>query len=149
MLLEGDKAPGFTLPDQDGRPVSLGDFAGRTVVLYFYPEAGTPDCTRQACGVRDHRDDYADAEAIVLGVSPDRVPALKSFHDAQSLTFTLLSDESREVSERYGVLSADRGVRRSTMIIDGEGTIVRVFPRVSPSSHDEKVLTALVELGLA
>lgn len=149
MLTEGAKAPDFTLPDQDGNPVSLSDFAGRTVVLYFYPEAGTPDCTRQACGVRDHRDDYATAEAVVLGVSPDPVPALKGFHDEQSLNFTLLADETRAVCERYGAWSPERGVRRSTLIIDAEGTVARAFPRVSPTSHDEKVLTALVELGIA
>ncbi|HSI81726.1 MAG TPA: peroxiredoxin [Solirubrobacterales bacterium] len=149
MLEEGTKAPDFTLPDQDGNPVSLSDFAGRTVVLYFYPEAGTPDCTRQACGVRDHQDDYTAAGAVVLGVSPDPVPALGSFRDQHSLTFTLLADETLEVCRRYGAWTAERGVRRSTVIIDAEGTAVRVFGRVSPRSHDEKVLTALVELGIA
>lgn len=149
MLEEGAKAPDFTLPDQDGNPVSLSDFAGRTVVVYFYPEAGTPGCTQQACGVRDHLDDYEAADAVALGVSPDPVPALKSFHDEQSLNFTLLADHNRAVCERYGASTAESGVRRSTLIVDGEGRIVRVFPRVSPRSHDEKVLTALVELGLA
>jgi thioredoxin-dependent peroxiredoxin len=149
MLQEGAKAPDFTLPDQDGNPVSLSDFGGRTVIVYFFPEAGTPGCTQQACGVRDHLDDYEAADAVVLGVSPDPVPALKSFHDDQSLNFTLLADENRAVCERYGALSAEGCLRRSTLIIDGEGTVVRVFPRVSPHSHDEKVLTALVELEMA
>lgn len=149
MLDEGIQAPDFTLPDQDGKPVSLSDFAGRTVVLYFYPEAGTPDCTKQACGVRDHQADYADAGAVVLGVSPDPVRALKGFHDAHALTFPLLADEDLEVAERYGASTSERSVRRSTVIIDAGGTVARVFPRVSPRSHDEKVLTALVELGIA
>jgi thioredoxin-dependent peroxiredoxin len=149
MLEEGAAAPEFTLPDQDGNPVSLSDFAGSTVVVYFYPEADTPGCTQQACGVRDHLDDYAEAQAVVIGISPDPVDAVKGFHEKHSLNFRLLADEDRAVCERYGVATVDGAIRRSTFIVDGEGRIVRALPRVSPRSHDEKVLTALVELGMA
>ncbi len=103
MLSEGEKAPGFTLPDQDGGDVSLADFAGRTVVLYFYPKADTPGCTTQACSIRDRGGEYAAAGATVLGVSPDPVGAVKKFHAKQSLNFTLLADADHAVCERYGV----------------------------------------------
>jgi thioredoxin-dependent peroxiredoxin len=149
MLEEGAAAPEFTLPDQSGNPVSLSDFAGSTVILYFYPAADTPGCTQQACGVRDHLDDYAAAQAVVIGISPDPVDVVKRFRDKHSLNFTLLADEERTVCERYGVVTSGGAIQRSTFIVDGEGRIVRVLPRVSPRSHDEKVLTALVELELA
>src|SRR3712207_3024353 len=103
MIETGEKAPNFTLPDQDGRDVSLGDFAGRTVVVYFYPKADTPGCTTQACGIRDRRAEYEAAGAVVLGISPDPVKAVKKFHDKQSLNFTLLADEDHAVAEQYGV----------------------------------------------
>jgi thioredoxin-dependent peroxiredoxin len=106
VIAEGERAPDFTLPDQDGREVSLSDFAGRPVVLYFYPKADTSGCTTQACSIRDHSADYAAAGAVVLGVSPDPV-------------------------------------QRATVIIDPEGTVSHVFPKVSPKTHDEVVLAAL------
>ena len=121
MIEEGTKAPDFTLPDQDGREVSLADFAGRTLVLYFYPRADTPGCTTQACGIRDRAADYEAAGAVVVGVSPDPVEAIKRFHGGQSLNFTLLADEDHSVSERYGVWVEKNtygkkswGVQRST-----------------------------------
>jgi thioredoxin-dependent peroxiredoxin len=150
MIREGEKAPDFTLPDQDGREVSLADFAGRTLVLYFYPRADTPGCTAQACGVRDRAADYEAAGAVVVGVSPDSVEAIKRFHGGQSLNFTLLADADHSVSERYGTWVEKNmygrkswGVARSTFVIDGEGTVVRVFPKVSPKTHDDVVLEAL------
>ena len=150
MIAEGEKAPDFTLPDQDGRDVSLADFAGRTLVLYFYPRADTPGCTTQACGIRDRAADYEAAGAVVVGVSPDPVEAIKKFHARQSLNFTLLADEHHAVSERYGVwVEKDMygkrfwGAQRATFIIDGVGTVAKVFPRVSPKTHDELVLEAL------
>src|SRR3954453_3759337 len=103
MIERGQPAPGFTLADQDGNDVSLADFAGRTVVLYFYPKANTAGCTTQAGGVRDHRGDYEAAGAGVLGVSPDPVKDVKKFHDAQGLNFTLLADADHAVCEAYGV----------------------------------------------
>src|SRR3954453_10067130 len=139
MIETGEKAPNFTLPDQDGRDVSLGDFAGRTVVLYFYPKADTSGCTIQACGVRDHRADYQDAGAVVLGVSPDSVKDVKKFHDKQSLNFLLLADEDHAVCDLYGVWAEKSmygpthwGAMRSTFIIDADGQVAKVFPKVSP-----------------
>jgi len=156
MIEEGAKAPDFTLPDQDGRPTSLSDFARRTVVLYFYPKADTPGCTTQASGIRDHSADYEASGAVVLGVSPDPVAAVKKFHGGQSLNFTLLADEDHAVCDAYGVWAEKTnygrtywGALRSTFIIDGDGTIARVFPKVSPKTHDEVLLAALGELSAA
>jgi peroxiredoxin Q/BCP len=150
MIDAGEKAPDFTLPNQDGEQVSLSDFAGRTVVLYFYPKADTPGCTTQACGIRDHAADYDDAGAVVIGVSPDPVAAIKKFHAGQSLNFTLLADEDHAVCDTYGVwVEKNRygktywGAQRSTFIIDGEGTVVHVIPQASPKTHDDEVLAAL------
>ncbi len=102
-LNPGDPAPDFTLPDQDGNPVSLSGLRGKTVVLYFYPKADTPGCTTQACGVRDHRADYEAADAVVLGVSPDAVTATAKFDQKYGLGFPLLADEGHKVAEQYGV----------------------------------------------
>jgi peroxiredoxin Q/BCP len=155
MIEAGVSAPEFTLPDQDGRPVSLASLRGRWVVLYFYPKAGTPGCTAQACGVRDHSADYEAVDAAVLGVSPDPVSELRSFADEHGLSFTLLSDEGHEVAERYRVWAeisvGERriwGNRRSTVLIDPEGKVARVFEQVDPWEHDELVLGALRELGV-
>jgi thioredoxin-dependent peroxiredoxin len=156
MIEEGAQAPDFTLPDQDGEQVSLSDFRGSPVVLYFYPKAGTSGCTTQACGIRDHSADYEAAGAVVLGVSPDPVEAVKKFHGAESLNFTLLADEDHAVCELYGVWGEKSmygrtymGAMRSTFILDRDGRVARVFPKVSPKTHDAVVLNALGELGAA
>ncbi len=156
MIEAGTPAPEFTLPDQDGRPVSLSDFAGRRVVLYFYPRANTPGCTIQACGVRDRSAEYESAGAVVLGVSPDPVPAVKKFHGGQSLNFTLLADADHAVCERYGVWTEKSmygrkswGAARSTFIIDADGTVAHVIPKASPKTHDDAVLEILGELAAA
>jgi peroxiredoxin Q/BCP len=156
MIEEGAQAPDFTLPDQDGEPVALSDLRGRTVVLYFYPKADTPGCTTQACGIRDHQADYDAAGAVVLGVSPDPVADVKTFHGGQGLSFTLLADEDHAVCEAYGVWGEKSmygrtymGAQRATFIIDAAGTVARVFPKVSPETHDDVVLQALGELGAA
>ena len=155
-IAAGDEAPDFELPDQDGNPVRLSSFAGRPTVLYFYPKAGTSGCTTQACGIRDHRADYEAAGAVVLGVSPDPVKDVKKFADEQSLNFRLLADADHAVCELYGVWAEKSmygrtywGAQRSTFIIDPQGVVANVFPKVSPKTHDEIVLAALAELGAA
>jgi thioredoxin-dependent peroxiredoxin len=156
MLNQGDLAPDFTLPDQDGRPVRLSDLQGRRVVLYFYPRADTPGCTTQACGIRDRGADYEAAGAVVVGVSPDPVAAIKKFHDGKALNFTLLADEDHAVCEAYGVWGEKTrygktymGATRSTFILDESGTVVHVIPSASPKTHDDEVLRALGDLAAA
>src|SRR5687768_4040706 len=156
MLEAGQTAPDFALPDQDGNTVRLSDLRGRTIVLYFYPKADTPGCTTQACGIRDRAAEYEAAGAAVVGVSPDPVARVKKFHGGQSLNFTLLADEDHAVCDAYGVWVEKTnygrtywGALRSTFIIDPEGTVARVFPKVSPKTHDEVVLEALGELTAA
>jgi thioredoxin-dependent peroxiredoxin len=146
----GDTAPTFELLDQDGQTVKLADFAGRTVVLYFYPKADTPGCTTQACGIRDRSGEYEAAGAVVLGVSPDEPKDLKKFADKYGLPFTLLSDAEHKVADDYGVWAEKSmygrtywGNQRATFIIDAGGKIAHVFPKVSPKTHDDVVLEAL------
>jgi len=156
MAAEGQEAPEFTLADQDGNDVTLSELRGRPVVLYFYPRADTPGCTTQACGIRDHRSDYESAGATVLGVSPDTVEAQGKFADKYGLDFTLLADPDHEVADRYGVWGEKKmygktymGVQRATFVIDADGKVANVFPKVSPKTHDEVVLEALGELSAA
>jgi peroxiredoxin Q/BCP len=156
MIDVGAEAPDFTLPDQDGEDVSLAGLRGRTVVLYFYPKADTPGCTTQACGVRDHLPAYEQSGAVVLGVSPDPVKAVKKFHDGQGLNFTLLADADHAVCEAYGVWAEKSmygktymGALRATFVIDAEGRVAHVIPKVSPKTHDDEVLAVLGELGQA
>ena len=156
MIEAGEKAPEFTLPDQDGDDVSLSGLEGRTVVLYFYPKADTPGCTTQACGIRDRAAEYDAAGAVVVGVSPDPVSAVKKFHGKQSLNFTLLADEDHAVCDAYGVWIEKSmygkkywGAQRTTFIVDESGTIAHVIPKASPKTHDDEVLAALAELGEA
>jgi thioredoxin-dependent peroxiredoxin len=150
MLAEGDKAPNFTLPDQNGDMVKLSDLKGETVVLYFYPKAGTSGCTVQACGVRDRKADYAAAGARVIGISPDEVKDVDKFANKQDLNFTLLADADHAVAEKYGTWveksmygNKYMGAQRATFIIDPKGKIARVFPKVQPKKHDDLVLAAL------
>jgi peroxiredoxin Q/BCP len=156
MIEQGREAPDFTLPDQDGNAVTLSELRGQPVVLYFYPKSDTPGCTTQACGIRDHRADYERAGARVVGVSPDTVPAQRKFADKYGLDFTLLADENHEVAELYGVWGERKmygktymGVQRATFVIDPDGRIAKLFPKVSPKTHDELVLEALGELASA
>ena len=153
MLTEGVKAPDFTLPDQNGDEVSLKSLEGQTVVLYFYPRADTPGCTTQACGIRDRSGDYSKAGARVLGVSPDPVKAIDKFAGKYDLGFTLLADEDHAVAEKYGTWVEKSmygrkymGVQRATFIIDAQGKVAKVFPKVSPKTHDDQVLKALAAL---
>jgi peroxiredoxin Q/BCP len=156
VLAEGDKAPDFTLFDQNDEVVKLSDLRGETVVVYFYPRADTPGCTTQACGVRDRSDEYAAAGARVLGISPDEVDAIAKFAGKFDLEFTLLADPDHAVAEKWGAWGEKSmygkkylGVLRSTFIVDPDGKIARVFPKVQPKKHDALVLKALSELAAA
>jgi thioredoxin-dependent peroxiredoxin len=154
MIEQGQVAPDFELPDRDGRAVKLSDFRGQSVVVYFYPKADTSGCTVQACGVRDHRDDYARAGAVVLGISPDPVAKIKKFSEKHDLGFPLLGDEDHAVGEAYGVWVQKSmygrtymGNERTTFVIDSDGRVARVLRKVKPAEHDELVLKALEEAG--
>jgi peroxiredoxin Q/BCP len=156
MLQTGDQAPAFALPDQNGDEVSLAELRGETVVLYFYPRADTPGCTVQACGVRDRSAEYGVAGARVIGVSPDSVEDVRKFADKFDLDFTLLADADHSVAEAYGAWVEKSmygrkymGVQRATFIVDPKGRIAKVFPKVSPKTHDDLVLDALAELATA
>ena len=156
MLAEGDKAPDFALPDQNGEEVTLSGLRGQTVVLYFYPRADTSGCTTQACGVRDRRADYEAAGARVIGISPDEVKDIDKFAGKYDLDFTLLADADHAVAEKYGTWVEKSmygrkymGVQRATFIIDPKGKIAKVFPKVQPKKHDDLVLKALGELAAA
>ncbi len=150
MIDVGSQAPDFELPDQDGRLVKLSDFRGQPVVVYFYPKAATPGCTTQACGVRDHRADYAKAGATVLGISPDPVAKVKKFHEKEALNFALLADEGHAVADAYGVWAEKSmygktymGNERTTFVIDDGGRVSSVLRKVKPAAHDGLVLEAL------
>jgi thioredoxin-dependent peroxiredoxin len=154
-IKEGTPAPDFELPDQSGEPVRLSSFRGQKVVLYFYPKANTPGCTTQACGIRDHHQDFSAADAVVLGVSPDPVKAIKKFSEKQHLNFELLADEDHEVAEAYGVWVEKSmygktywGAKRATFIIDEDGIVRRAF-KANPETHDLDVLAMLSELSAA
>ncbi len=154
MIDAGQAAPAFTLPDADGTPVTLADSAGSWRVVYFYPKADTPGCTTQACGIRDHRADYESRGAVVYGISPDPVSKVKKFHDKQSLNFTLLADEDHAVCDAYGVWVEKSmygktywGAQRATFLVDPEGVVRYVIPKVSPKTHDDDVLAKLDELA--
>ena len=153
MVKEGGKAPGFTLPSSEGGEVSLKDFAGKTVVLYFYPKDDTPGCTREACAFRDAQSPLKRAGAVVLGVSPDSLASHEKFRAKYKLNFPLLSDPDKAVAKKYGawgekVLYGKKtvGMIRSTFVIDGEGVVRKVFPRVKVDGHAEKVLEAVSQL---
>jgi thioredoxin-dependent peroxiredoxin len=153
MLQEGDKAPDFELPDQNGDSVKLSSLRGQTVVLYFYPRADTPGCTTQACGIRDRGAEYAEAGARVIGVSPDEPVALKKFAGKFDLDFTLLADPDHAVADSYGAWGEKSmygkkymGILRNTYIVDPTGKVAKILPKVQPKKHDTLVLKALAEL---
>ena len=144
------RAPDFTLDDSDGKKYSLGDYAGKWVVLYFYPKDDTPGCTVEACSLRDARDDIAALGAEVVGVSMDDASSHEKFKAKHSLNFTLLSDPDRKVIDAYGAwgkkMFGKEGILRRTFIIDPTGTVVKVYGRVTPLGHGEQVVNELQAL---
>jgi peroxiredoxin Q/BCP len=149
-LAVGKKAPAFTLTDQDGNAVKLSDYAGRKVVVYFYPKADTPGCTQQSCNLRDAMPDLKKLKAVVLGISPDAPAKQKKFDDKYGLGFPLLADEDHKVAEKYGVWGEKSmygrkymGITRSAFVIDEAGKLTGVFYKVSPKDTVPKVMEAL------
>ena len=145
-LAPGDAAPAFTLPDADGKPVSLADFAGNRVVVYFYPAAMTPGCTTQACDFRDSLDSLAAAGVTVLGISPDKPEKLAKFRDRDAITFPLLSDPDRSVLEAYGAYGEKMmygkkvtGVIRSTFVVGADGNLELAQYNVKATGHVAKL----------
>lgn len=150
MLTEGKKAPSFKLKDQNGEVVSSDSLKGKNVVLYFYPKDDTPGCTIEACNFRDEFPKFKKIDAVILGVSPDSVESHKKFAAKFKLPFSLLSDEKKEVCEKYGVWQEKSlygkkymGVVRTTVIIDKEGKVKKIFPKVKVEGHNEEVMAAL------
>lgn len=139
QLKAGDRAPAFTLKDQDGREVSLADFKARKLLLYFYPKADTPGCTTQACSVRDAMEELAEAGAVAVGISPDQPARQKKFDDTYGLGFPLLSDPDHAVAQAYGAWGEKsmygktyQGIIRSSFLIDESGRILQASYKVKP-----------------
>ena len=150
MLQIGDKAPDFTLNDQNGNPVSLADFAGKRVVLYFYPRDNTPGCTRQACAFAGAYQAFKEKDVVVIGVSKDSVASHKKFAEKFDLPFILLADPEKEVIQAYGVWQEKKnygkvsmGVVRATYVIGPDGCIEQVMPKVKPDTNAAEILAAL------
>lgn len=146
-LQVGDKAPDFSLPDQNGKMVSLKDLRGLNVVIYFYPKAMTPGCTVQACGLRDTEQKLKDQEIVTLGISADPVKKLKQFEEKYHLNFPLLSDESKKVIESYGCWGPKKfmgrefmGILRQSFLVDKEGVIRHIMHKVDTKTHHQDVL---------
>jgi len=153
VVSEGEPAPDFTAVTDAGERVSLSDFRGRPVVLYFYPRDDTPGCTVQACGIRDAYAELERAGAVVLGVSPDDEASHVKFRDKYGLPFALLADPEHEIAERYGTWAEKRyrgrtywGVNRTTFLVAVDGTIAKVMHDVEPDTHAGDVLAALASV---
>ena len=150
MLEVGTKAPEFTLPDKDGNPVSLTDFAGKKVVLYFYPKDNTPGCTRQACAFAGAYEEFKKINVVVIGVSKDSAASHQKFAEKHGLPFILLSDPELTAIQAYGVWQEKKlygkvsmGVVRSTFVIDEDGVIEKVMPKVKPDTNATEILAYL------
>ena len=150
MLEKGTIAPGFTLNDKDGNAVSLSDFTGRKVVLYFYPKDSTPGCTRQACAFAAAYEEFRTLNAVVIGVSKDSEASHRRFAEKNGLPFILLSDPELKAIQAYGVWQEKKsygkvsmGVVRSTFIIDEKGLVEKVMPRVKPDTNAAEILDYL------
>ena len=150
VLKEGDIAPSFSALNQDGVNIALKDFAGKKVVLYFYPKDNTPGCTTQACEFSADYDEFLGKNAVIIGISPDSAASHEKFISKQNLKHILLSDESREICKAYGVWQVRKnygkeylGVVRTTFIIDERGKIAKVYKSVKPAGHAAKVLSEI------
>ena len=143
MLIVGQKAPDFTAPDQAGRTVSLADYRGRWLLLYFYPKDNTPGCTEEACQLRDREPDFSQLGASIIGVSADTVASHAKFADKYGLPFPLLADSGRQIAAAYEVKGF---IRRSSYLIDPEGKIAKAYERVKPALHAAEVVRDLAAL---
>ncbi|MFV9997653.1 MAG: thioredoxin-dependent thiol peroxidase [Arsenophonus endosymbiont of Dermacentor nuttalli] len=149
-LKTGDKAPQFSLPDQDGEIINLSDYLGQRILIYFYPKAMTPGCTLQACGLRDKMNELNHMGVEVFGISTDKPEKLSRFYEKEMLNFTLLSDPKHEVTEKFGVWGAKQfmgktfdGIHRISFLINTKGEIEHVFDKFNPSDHHQIVLNYL------
>ena len=147
LLKVGDIAPDFTSVDHDGKEIRLSSFKGKPVVVYFYPKDDTPGCTVEACNFRDNYDNYEKKGVKVLGVSVDSQKSHKKFVEKYGLNFTLVADDKKEIAKNYGVLG-ERNASRVTYIIDREGKVAHVYPKVSPKDHAVEVMGKLENLKL-
>jgi len=154
MIKENSKAPDFELQNQDGQTVTLADFSGKPLILYFYPKDDTPGCTTEACNFRDDYSVYQGLDVAIAGVSPDGVASHGKFAGKYDLQFPLLADEGHKVCEAYGVWGKKKnfgkeyfGVNRTTFLIDGEGVVRKVFKGVKPASHSQEVIEAVKALS--
>lgn len=152
-LKVGDKAPSFKLKNQDGKIISLTELKGKPIVLYFYPKDDTPGCTKEACNFRDEFPKFGKLKVKIIGISADSVESHKKFAEKYNLPFNLLSDEKKEIVEKYGVWKEKNmygrkymGIERTTFIIDAEGKINKIFPKVKVDDHNKEVMEALKEL---
>ena len=152
MLEVGDPAPAFTLPDESGSPVSLSDFAGRNLIMFFYPKAMTPGCTTEACDFRDRADSLLSAGYSVLGVSPDPIDRLQKFREKEALVYPLLSDEDHAVAVAYGAWGTKKnygreyeGLIRSTFVVGADGNLDRVYRNVRATGHVARVARDLLD----
>lgn len=153
LLETGEEAPDFTLKDEQGNDVSLSDFRGNWVVLYFYPKDNTPGCTAEACEFSAQREDFTGLNGVIVGVSPDSVNSHRNFVQKKDLTIKLLSDPEKKVLDMYGAVGLKRmfgkeylGVIRSTYLINPEGKVAHVWPKVKARGHAEKVKNQLEQL---
>ncbi|WP_050614070.1 thioredoxin-dependent thiol peroxidase [Bacillus testis] len=151
-VLAGMKAPDFTLPTSTGEKISLSDYKGKNVVLYFYPKDMTPGCTTEACDFRDRHSEFADENAVILGISPDPIARHATFTEKHGLPFYLLSDEDHAVAEAYGVWKLKKnfgkeymGIERSTFVIDVDGNVAKEWRKVKVKGHVEEALAFIRE----
>lgn len=150
--ITGEKAPNFTLPSNEGKEISLSDYLGKNIVLYFYPKDMTPGCTTQACDFRDSHQQFNDEDTVILGVSPDPIGRHEKFIEKHGLPFILLSDENQEAAKSYDAWKLKKnfgkeymGIERSTFIINKEGVLVKEWRKVKVKGHIEEVLAYVKE----